>query len=172
MAMNITIADIERLVDYANEKFLMADYQISLGLIHNPNEKTIKFYLQTHYHGQQHYNRHTILTEDITPEKAMDWFELFFATIFDLSSIKKPEPYFPNGFDAWIQTHYEIVGVILIQCFQKGSLSCQAYEDNGTDGLSQLAKEMTNEFELKYKGRLWDGDFSEALEIFCREHNL
>lgn len=170
--MNITIADIERLVEIANDKFSFARYWIRLGLILNPNGKTLKYYLQTHYDGQQDYNRHSILTEELTPEKAMDWFELFFAPVFDLSEIKKTEPYFPNGFESWAETHYEMVEVILIRCFQKGSLSCLAHEENGTGGLYQLAKEMTDEFELKYKGRLWDGDFSEALEIFCMEHNL
>jgi len=91
-----------------------------------------------------------------------------------LMEITEPDaqPDFPNGFDSWQQTHFEIAGIIHQSTERKGSLSCQCHESEGIGGLYQLAQEMTDEFENLHTARNWDGEFFDELDQFCRSKNL
>jgi hypothetical protein len=78
---------------------------------------------------------------------------------------------FPNGFTNWHETHYEVVQAITYELMkekpQGRSLAVQ--EADGHGGLYDLAKDLTDEFELANKDRQWDGDFFDAVEEFCNQ---
>ncbi len=64
---------------------------------------------------------------------------------------------FPNGFESWHETHFEIVQAIVEN--QSGEIcspiALKIAETKGIIGLYELAKELTDEFENKYKGEIW-----------------
>ena len=83
-----------------------------------------------------------------------------------------PEEKFPNGFESWQETHFEIVSQIsyysrLDKC--TSNVVNKAQEEQGTGGLYELAKALTNEFEKIHKGREWDGEFFDEVENFLTE---
>ena len=88
--------------------------------------------------------------------------------------IKAPESasndliHFPNGFISWYETFYEVVANIT---FWREGVSLPkriktVQEEQGTGGLYELAKELTDKFELLHKGREWDGDFFDEIDKF------
>ena len=75
---------------------------------------------------------------------------------------------FPNGFESWHETHFEVVSFITLQ-YERDSVTSKVAEINdryGSGGMYELAKELTDEFELLNKGREWDGEFFEEIESF------
>lgn len=80
---------------------------------------------------------------------------------------------FPNGFDDWHETHYQIVSEIT-RLRSKDSMPDRlnkVCEAGGTNGLMTHAKELTNEFEKKYESTAWgiDFDWYDTLEQFLQE---
>ncbi|MCA6431217.1 MAG: hypothetical protein IM613_17415 [Cytophagales bacterium] len=80
-------------------------------------------------------------------------------------------PTFPNGFSSWYETFYEIAAAIGIEAngFEPSGLVAQTLEVQGTGGLYELAKELTDKFEMSNKGREWDGDFFDEIEAFIEK---
>ena len=78
---------------------------------------------------------------------------------------------FPNGFESWLETYFEVVSFITLQYERESVTSkvAELYERNGSGGMYELAKELTDEFELLNKGRVWDGEFFEELESFLMQ---
>ena len=83
---------------------------------------------------------------------------------------------FPNGFESWQETHYEVVAAITTELISYDEYSDFNHElirttlqEKGHGGLYELANDLTDEFELKNQGREWDGDFFEAIENFLDE---
>jgi hypothetical protein len=78
--------------------------------------------------------------------------------------------YFPNGFKSWQETHCEVVSeishVLTLNEDQQPLYIKRIAETEGTGGIYNLAEELTDEFELKYKGKIWDGDYFDAIEEF------
>ncbi len=75
---------------------------------------------------------------------------------------------FPNGFDSWSDTHFEIVQAIAIEINNeqpKGKTE-EVHDEGGHGALYDLAKELTYKFEKKHCGRAWDGDFFDEIEVF------
>ena len=87
---------------------------------------------------------------------------------------------FPNGFESWHETHFEICAAIntrQTQNFAKKTADCKglvfdSQEGEGFPALYSLALHLTNEFEILHKGREWDGEFFEAIEEFIESKNL
>ena len=78
---------------------------------------------------------------------------------------------FPNGFESWHETHFEVVSFIALQ-YERDSVTSKVAEMHdrlGSGGLYELAESLTNEFELLSKGREWDGEFYEELESFLMQ---
>jgi type VI protein secretion system component Hcp len=75
---------------------------------------------------------------------------------------------FPNNFDNWHETHYEIVAYLTETLDNEELMSSKTQSTQGQGGLYELAKSLTDEFELKYKGVDWDGDFYDTLDEFLR----
>lgn len=78
---------------------------------------------------------------------------------------------FPNGFDSWYETHHEVVSFLTLE-YERDSVTSRVaefYERNGTGGMYELARELTDEFETLNKGREWDGEFFEEIEFFLTQ---
>ena len=83
---------------------------------------------------------------------------------------------FPNGFESWQETHYEVVAAItteLISYYERGvfnhELIRRTLTEKGHGGLYELANDLTDEFENLHQGREWDGEFFETIENFLNE---
>ena len=80
---------------------------------------------------------------------------------------------FPNGFTSWCETHFEIcanIGIALANSspFLPDRLE-KVHQEKGHGGMYELAEELTDKFEEKYKDREWDGDFFDTIEEFIEE---
>lgn len=83
---------------------------------------------------------------------------------------------FPNGFDSWRETHYEIVEKITLHINFWMDNDEELEPDNdpifetknleGFTALWSLAEKWTDEFELLNKGREWDCEFIDEVEEF------
>jgi hypothetical protein len=71
---------------------------------------------------------------------------------------------------SWIETHHEIVSAIAISLHldEPDTIFIKRSEEQGTGGLYELAKELTDEFELLNKDREWDGEFFDEIEEFIQ----
>jgi len=79
---------------------------------------------------------------------------------------------FPNGFASWQETHFEVVSAIAIELFKDNTpskLMAERYEAHGIGGMYELAKELTDKFEKKFKGKVWDGEWIDVLDDFIKE---
>jgi hypothetical protein len=89
---------------------------------------------------------------------------------------------FQNGFQSWMETHHEVVTFIAVflievkgfpsdKSVQSTSVIQKEYGLEGTTAMYELAEKWTDEFELLNKGRDWDGEFYEEVEVFCMKKN-
>lgn len=81
------------------------------------------------------------------------------------------EPNHPNGFDSWKETHFEICYHLFNTEDIEGSMANQVQAESGRGGLYELSKTLTTEFETKFKGKVWDGDFSDEIDKFLDDRN-
>lgn len=82
---------------------------------------------------------------------------------------KKRVTYFPNGFSDWHETHFEMVEHIVSSVHLSGSAANIKQAEQGHGGLYELAEDWTNEFEKKYQGQFWDGEYRDTIEAFIKE---
>ena len=82
------------------------------------------------------------------------------------------EKIFPNGFESWQETHFEVVNGITKE-LRKDVFTSKViekrHEEQGTGGMYELAEELTDEFELLNKGRMWDGEFFDEIDEFLKK---
>lgn len=78
---------------------------------------------------------------------------------------------FVNGFESWQETHFEIASAIFEKSFDltPQGIVHETEEDEGRMGLYRLAKRLTDKFENLHKGRLWEGDYFEAIDEFIKQ---
>lgn len=78
---------------------------------------------------------------------------------------------FPNGFESWQETHYEVVSFIADELTrpQVRGIVYETLREKGHGGLYELAEDLTDEYEQLNKGREWDGEFFEELESFLNQ---
>jgi hypothetical protein len=74
----------------------------------------------------------------------------------------------PNGFSSWQETHFEVVTYLTQRLDYSGSISNLAREEGGLGRLYELAEDITDEFELKYEGKEWDGDYLDTIDEFLK----
>lgn len=75
---------------------------------------------------------------------------------------------FPNGFEDWHETHYEVISFIEHSLsLENGNKFCELDALYGRGELYNVAKNITNDFEKKNKGRNWDGEFYDEICDFC-----
>jgi len=101
---------------------------------------------------------------------------------------EEAQPLFPNGFESWQETHFEVVKNILWETsngLQNGdennfwTLYANVYKKKGDGGLYELAKEITDGFEKLYtpESLFMDSDdkesmYYETLEAFLHTIGL
>lgn len=78
---------------------------------------------------------------------------------------------FPNGFDSWQETHFEIVSAINKSVDVNGSMANKTIEAIGSGGLYDLAKELTNKFENQYINIEWGEEmiYQDVIEEFINK---
>lgn len=75
-----------------------------------------------------------------------------------------------NGLTSWHETHYEVVDEMTRRLHKDEDCTqpiSKFVEQNGRGGLYELAEELTDEFEEKFKDYEWDGEFFDEIENFC-----
>jgi len=86
---------------------------------------------------------------------------------------EKQKDMFPNGFDDWHETHYEISSRITEMKEREGNtvpLTISLIQGKkGRGGMYELAKELTDKFEELNKGVEWDGEYFDAHDEFIEE---
>lgn len=77
---------------------------------------------------------------------------------------------FPNGFDSWQKTHFEVVEALCylrdIEEPQLQKSFSEMLNRSATDSMYQLARELTDKFEEATKGQLRDRTLFEEIEEF------
>lgn len=81
---------------------------------------------------------------------------------------------FPNGFESWQETHFEVVQAITIEHskHEPQGVVNERHKAQGHGGLYELAEELTDEFEALNEGRVWDGEFFDEIDSFLRSKLL
>lgn len=106
------------------------------------------------------------IEEIINEEDISVWYN---STMADLQNFKNK---FPNGFENWHETHFEVVQAITRQEIYPNSKTSKIAQEEGTGGLYLFAERLTNKFELKYKGVEWgkdnDTQYMDCLEEFLQ----
>jgi hypothetical protein len=81
-----------------------------------------------------------------------------------------------NGFRSWAETHHEIVTIVTYQLDRDTEifggmprLLEEIMSTEGTGGLYDLCIDLTTEFESIHEGRVWDGDWLDAVIEFVNE---
>lgn len=71
----------------------------------------------------------------------------------------------------YLETYYEMVQAITIEHMkdEPQGIVKDRHDAQGHGGLYELAKELTDEFQEKHNGRLWDGDFFDEIQSFLNE---
>lgn len=69
---------------------------------------------------------------------------------------------FPNGFTSWHETHYEVVAVIqyIFTSDNYNHPLVHYFDREGTEGLYELARRLTDEFEKVFEDADWGGDLN------------
>jgi hypothetical protein len=82
---------------------------------------------------------------------------------------------FPNGFDSWVETNFEVVDFIMTELNHsentEHSRVHKVQSGYGRGGLYELAEEWTDAFERKNKDREWDGEFFDEIDEFLTVEN-
>jgi hypothetical protein len=79
-------------------------------------------------------------------------------------------PEFPNGFESWQKTHFEVVEVLCyIRSLEEGKQPksfAEMLDQSATDELYKLALNLTNKFEEETKGRKRERFLFDEIEDF------
>jgi hypothetical protein len=83
------------------------------------------------------------------------------------------EQKFPNGFNSWRNTYFEVSGQ-LNHIINEGDDTWPSRIElidkmQGRDGIYQLAEKYTDIFEQQYKDKEWNGEFYDVVEEFVIE---
>ena len=83
------------------------------------------------------------------------------------------DDFFPNGFENWYETFYEIVSYISwleSECtYFKYPKLAEVIEQSGRGGCYILAKELADKFEALYKDRERDGEFFDTVDEYLEK---
>jgi hypothetical protein len=81
---------------------------------------------------------------------------------------------FPNGITSYLETHYEVVDFITTMILKnkiENTVIDEVQGHQGIGGLYELAEDLTDKFEKKYKGKVWgeELDFFDVIDEFLKE---
>jgi hypothetical protein len=82
---------------------------------------------------------------------------------------QEPEPQPVVIDEEYLETYHEIVSKIDWDIRQEQGFAHEIYEQMGTGGRYELAKELTDKFQRLHKGREWHGEFFDELDKFWAE---
>jgi hypothetical protein len=83
----------------------------------------------------------------------------------------KTNKLFPNGFESWAETHFEVASYIS-RMSDDGGIIDFVHNMGGTGAVYELAEAWTDEFEELNKDRDdWDGEWFDKIEAFCNLKN-
>lgn len=113
-------------------------------------------------------NKQVILTNGLAVKKADEWLGKFDPKQFgfEISQIDR----FVNGFDSWHASHFELVRYLdIAKPFSHSNIRfvCQ-----GREGIYELAREMTDKFEMENRNVYWDGGLQLAIKEFCEQNRI
>lgn len=81
------------------------------------------------------------------------------------------EKRFPNGFINWAETHHEIVSAVTkIMLADRLPIVLEEIQlKQGTGGIYEFCIDLADEFEELNRGREWDGEFFDEIEVFINQ---
>jgi len=168
--MKTTIETLKQVIIQQNDALNQQGFHGSLSIepsTHNPRK--VSLYRNSMYSSGQYYRIKTRLAPDMSPAQVKLWLDHFSP---ETSGFDKSLPEFlpfPNGFDQWQLTHFHICRAM--DPGRKGSESAH-HSTSAMYSLSELAEDLTNQFENLYKGHTWTNDYLPALKAFCESQNL
>ena len=81
-----------------------------------------------------------------------------------------PIPDFPNGFESWQKTHFEVVEVLVymrsLEEDKKPKSFSEAIDQSATEEMYKLALDLTNKFEEQTKGKKRERTLFDEIEDF------
>jgi hypothetical protein len=80
---------------------------------------------------------------------------------------------FPNGFDTWQETHYDVSAYISLKLLEETEPNkcTSTIESRGQGGIYELAEELTNNFELENKGETWEeNNYFDTIDNFLNRN--
>jgi hypothetical protein len=75
-------------------------------------------------------------------------------------------PKFPNGFTSWYETYYLIVEAIT-EFLLEAKKNPPIFQDSAAR--YGIAHDWTNEFEKRNKGKEWDGEWRDEVQVFAKQ---
>ena len=127
-----------------------------------------------HYngHGTDSATAHVNVADNYVFLSIEELLEVMDPLIEAASSLVREVYPFPNGFQSWQETHFEVVNAIAIKERAGTSKSIgDIVSTQGVIALYDLAEELTNKFERMYPLSTWecDGDYLDTIEEFLNE---
>lgn len=87
-----------------------------------------------------------------------------------------PNEQFPNGFESWYETHFEMVKAVLntlenhLEFGKGGDVIPRVLKEGGTPAVRLFAKQLTDQFEERYNDEFWyENDFEDTIKLFLRD---
>lgn len=79
-------------------------------------------------------------------------------------------PDFPNGFDSWQKTHFEVVEVLVymrdLEEDKRPKNFAEAVDQSATEEMYRLALDLTNKYEEQTKGKKRERSLFDEIEEF------
>lgn len=73
---------------------------------------------------------------------------------------------FPNGFESWYETFYDIV--VAFYTTKETPVLDLIENTKGRGGMYEYAEQLTDDFELLTKNKNWDGEYLDKLDEFLK----
>lgn len=81
-----------------------------------------------------------------------------------------PIPEFPNGFESWQKTHFEVVEVLVymrsLEEDKRPKKFSEVFDQSATDDMYNLALSLTNKYEEQTKGKVRMRSLFDEIEDF------
>ena len=81
-----------------------------------------------------------------------------------------PIPDFPNGFESWQRTHFEVVEVLVfireLEDTEQPKSFAEFVDQTASEEMYNLALNLTNKYEEQTKGQPREGSLFDAIEVF------
>lgn len=86
------------------------------------------------------------------------------------------EHFFPNGFESWQRTHYEVVEVLVylrnLEEEQQPKGFSELINRSGTEKLYKTARELTDKFENQHPGGIGEKNLFDEIEQFFLDEGV